>query len=318
MSSKLAAKAESPASQSGSVRSEDERLASTLRYDRTTAALTSLVVVIAVPVVWLAAVWLTNQVWAKVVPRKIEIVDVEGTGGGDPLGKVGERQRIQGEGPAVENPADVEEESLEEFQSEEVPEQVLMDIADVAADLAEPELQKETMETGVRGHREGTGEERGFGNGPGDGALPRHLRWELVYDRQQTLDEYARQLDFFRIELGAIHGSNRISYVSSLAAAAPNRKVETGGNDPRLYMIWRGGDRRRADLALLRKAGVSEGDVKIALQFIPPDVEQQMAVLERDFANRPAEMIRQTRFGIRPAGDGYEMFVIDQQYFESQ
>lgn len=293
--------------------SDEDRLTSAMRYDRTTSTLMALIIVIAVPVVWLGGVWLTNQVWARPKPVDIEIIEV--TGGGDPEGKVGDTKKFELDAPETDTPADPEEESLEEFQLEEMPEEVLSDIAEVAADLAEPQLQDDPITKGIRGSKEGTGE-RPYGWGPGEGAMPRHLRWEIVYDNRQTLEEYGRQLDFFGIELGAIQGSNEIVYVSKFSTSSPMvRRSTGGGNDQRLYMIWRSGSRRQADLQLLERAGVRVG-TGIALQFVPPDVEDQLALLERQFANRTAEEISQTRFGIRREGDGFAFFVIDQQYHQ--
>ena len=74
----------------------------------------------------------------------------------------------------------------------------------------------------------------GRGKGPGgpgtsDG-IPAYERWEIRMSAA-NLDEYAKQLDFFKVEIGvAGGGSPNVDYVSNLAAAKPTVRV----GDPNL------------------------------------------------------------------------------------
>ena len=50
-------------------------------------------------------------------------------------------------------------------------------------------------------------------------------------------------------------------------------------------------------------------------QFVPDKMENQLAQLERDYQNRPAEQIRRTYFAIKEAGSGYKFVVTRQILF---
>ena len=65
----------------------------------------------------------------------------------------------------------------------------------------------------------GFGDGRGLGHGPGKPGLPRH--WEVMFSKGTTLDAYARQLDFFGIELGVLMPDNKIVYALILPSPSP-------------------------------------------------------------------------------------------------
>ncbi len=50
-------------------------------------------------------------------------------------------------------------------------------------------------------------------------------------------------------------------------------------------------------------------------KFLPPAIETQLTTLERQFKNRPAKDIRRTRFGVKPEGNGFAFYVMDQTYY---
>jgi hypothetical protein len=94
---------------------------------------------------------------------------------------------------------------------------------------------------------------------PTKGIFGREQRWVVRYAEKSDLDQYAAQLDFFNIELAVRKKArNEVVYIKNLKAARPTQRVARGpGNDEkRLYMSWRGGNRRQADVALFQKAGV--------------------------------------------------------------
>ncbi len=149
------------------------------------------------------------------------------------------------------------------------------------------------------------------GGGGEQGGVER--RWELTFMQGNTLEVYARQLDFFRIELGVLEPGNRITYVSNLAQPKPDTRVGAADAEGRYYLTWRGGELVEADRQLLARAGVpSEG--RLILKFLPPEVETQLAHLEKVHAGKEADEVRRTRFGISPDGDGYRFRVIDQTF----
>lgn len=289
------------------------QLAST-HHDRATSFLMSLVLIVGLSVTWLGAVWLTNRVWADPVPPRIDPIIV---GGGDPRGAADDVLGVD----AVEKEIDELASLDKEFEEQEVQE-ILPNVLDVVAqesfDLIDPRDSSQKEDRGKKARKIGHGA-RGFGQGPGEGGVARENRWEIVYDQRQTLDEYARQLDFFGIELGAVLGRDRLIYLSRMSSRQPVQRLASGGTeDNRLYLLWRGGNRRRADVALFRDAGI-DAENTLVMQFLPAEVEQQLARLEIEYAEqrrRTVEEIRRTRFGVRQGSSGadYEFYVIDQAY----
>ena len=74
--------------------------------------------------------------------------------------------------------------------------------------------------------------------------MPRDQRWFIRFSETGSVDEYARQLQYFGIQLGALFPDRgELVYLSDLTNATPSKRVETTGNDL-LYFNWQGGSRR--------------------------------------------------------------------------
>ncbi len=75
----------------------------------------------------------------------------------------------------------------------------------------------------------GKGDSRPPGpEGEGDDIIPRFMRWQLNFSAK-NLAGYAQQLDFYRIELGALGGTIQgVDYASSLAGTP---KIRRGPGD---------------------------------------------------------------------------------------
>jgi hypothetical protein len=187
------------------------------------------------------------------------------------------------------------------------------------ADDAVVETQR-PFDLGVRnaakpGSAQGTGR-RALGSGPGSGGgFSREQRWLVRFADQSNLAEYARQLDFFGIEFGAIV-DGRMVYLSKLSSPRPTVRTAAGGaNEKRLYMTWQGGARKQADLQIFRKAGIDVGN-GLTFHFYPKQTEDKLARLELDFRKRAAREIRRTYFSVNRADDGYEFKVDHQTYLK--
>jgi hypothetical protein len=147
---------------------------------------------------------------------------------------------------------------------------------------------------------------------PSKEIVPRWERWELRYEAA-SLEGYAKQLDYFGIELGAAGGKRQVDYASKLAAATPVTRTGEGSEEQRLYLTWRGGRLEVLDRQLLQKAGI---DVKnrIVMQFYPQRIEDLLARVELDYTkDGKVESLRKTIFGVRATGDGYDFFIIEQR-----
>jgi hypothetical protein len=182
-----------------------------------------------------------------------------------------------------------------------------------AAELDDPELVAPTRHGsfgsggGIYG---GFGDGRGLGHGPGKPGWPRH--WEVMFSKA-TLNDYAKQLDFFKIELGILLPDNKIIYVFNLRKSKPDTRTVSNPsvNERRYYLTWRNPEAQQADRDLAIKAGVEVGD-QLILKFLPKEVELNLMGLEKAKNNLTPKDIKRTRFGVQAEGDGFVFFVLEQ------
>jgi uncharacterized small protein (DUF1192 family) len=148
--------------------------------------------------------------------------------------------------------------------------------------------------------------------------FPRHERWEIQFPPGNTIDSYARQLDFFKIELGVIGDGDKVSYLASLSAPTPAVRTAPAADDKRLYLIWQRGAMREAAQELATRAKIDPAG-KVLAHFCPGELETQLAQLEDEFARQKGfRKIRRTVFGIKPNDSGgYACYVIDQKADDS-
>ncbi len=286
-------------------------------YDRVTSGLMAFIVGAAVVVAWLGLIYLTNRAFAMRTAAPIQIIEVFGGGGGSPEGEEGSSEKIDvadsEESAFASNnelqPADFEEPSVQQTDSSMI--DAMMETTDQMADMADEMPSGSATATGRRSSKIGSGGPA-FGFGSGDGGVPREQRWSVLYSKGQTLEEYARQLDFFQVEMATIV-NNQMYYVSNFSAQQPTVRIGSGRGDERLYFLWQGGERKESDVALLRKAGVEVGRGGAIFQFYMKGAENVLAQLEQSFKGRSPAEIRVTRFTVVPAGRGYAFQVFDQQ-----
>lgn len=184
-------------------------------------------------------------------------------------------------------------------------------------DLVEPQITDRlaSIAAAVSSQPVMTGETRPGGSGSGEGGVGSGVqrRWELTFMQGNTLDTYARQLDFFQIELGVLEPGNQVTYAYNLTKPKPDTRTGPADAETRYYLTWRGGELVEADRALLARAGIdSQG--RIILKFLPPEVESQLVQLEKVHAGEDIERVRRTRFGISPHGKGFRFRMIDQSF----
>jgi hypothetical protein len=287
-------------------------------YDRVTSMLLAVILGAGISLAWLWLIYSTNQAYQARVTAPLEIVEVSGGGGGSLDGQMGGVETIQVAGGAESDRASNNEEDASEFEQpsvEATPAAMLDTVAEAGQNLAEVDIGAVMptggkIATGIRSSKIGNGAV-GYGFGPGDGGVRREDRWTIVANPNQTAEEYARQLDFFGIELGVVSGKQMV-YVSRFSQAVPTKRVGTGVGDNRFYALWRGQGRKGADVALLRKAGIEVGE-GVIIQFFPPTVEANLAQLEVRYKGRQPAEIRRTQFRIMGQGDSYTFEVVAQE-----
>jgi hypothetical protein len=153
------------------------------------------------------------------------------------------------------------------------------------------------------------------GSATGDKSdIPRHQRWEIQFPPGNTIDTYSRQMDYFKIELGVVGGSDEITYLVNLTDTQPAKRVGNAADEKRLYLVWERGAMREADEELARRSQVPiEG--RIVAHFCPEAVEDQLAQLEAGFASQKGiAKVRKTLFGVQSNDfGGFRFYVIDQK-----
>ena len=287
-------------------------------YDRVTSFLMAVILGAFLVFGWLSIIAATTSAYRSRSTPPVRVIEVAGGGGGTPDGKAGSVEAIDVPGGATAEKASNNEEDATEFEAPAVearPAAMLDSVVDANENLAEVDVSTVTptggkVASGKRRSKVGDGGP-GFGFGPGDGGVSREDRWSILFKTGATADEYARQLDFFQVELAVIE-DNHLVYVSNFASARPSRRIGNGADDRRLYFLWRGQGRKGSDLALLAKAGLDVGD-KVIFQFYSAAVEQTLSQLEVKFKGRQPGEIRSTRFGVVGDSDSYQFEVLSQE-----
>ena len=281
------------------------------RYEQVSAFLVAIVAGLVFAVVLLGFAWYSTRIPKPREPVPVELVELTG---GSEDGAVGETLRV--DSPLEANPeAGAPESASDEPEVRESLDNVL-ELTDTAVTQTTRQFDMGVRNpVGQPGSAEGTGR-RPLGSGPGSGGgFPREQRWMVRFGDQANLDEYARQLDFFGIEFGAVI-DGKLVYLSKLSSPRPaTRTAANGANEKRLYMTWRGGGRKQADLQLFRKAGIEVGN-GVIFHFYPKETEDRLARLELDYRKRKANDIRRTFFAVKSAETGYEFAVAHQTYLK--
>lgn len=148
------------------------------------------------------------------------------------------------------------------------------------------------------------------------GDVPRWERWGICYETH-SLAAYARQLDYFQIELGIVGGKPLIEYAKNFGDGTPEVRQGAGHDEKRLYMSWRSGTLRQFDQTLLQQAGMLTTN-RYILQFYPRGIEDQLAQLEMEYARRAGhpnvKEIFRTNFEVVAREGGFEFRVLEQRY----
>lgn len=289
------------------------------RYDQVTSIMIALITVVGLGVVGLSTMVVSRSSKIDVLKDTVPVMFNEDPGGREDGNTTDPTQAGSG-APDDGSPAvsDVSAEEVEKVPREDVPSAISSEAVDQAPQFDQPNLisSSESKNPNSKGGFGGDGGGDkvliGKGNGKG-GGFPREERWFIRYADTSSLDDYAKQLDYFSIELGAIVGKELI-YISKMSLATPERRKATGGgNEKRLYFTWQGGNRKAADVALFRKAGIDVGEAMI-LQFYPPNTENLLAKVEFEHEKLKYNQIRRTYFAVRKpeGGSGYEFYVTRQ------
>ena len=280
-------------------------------FDHVSSWTISLFVGIALLCACVVAVWLTNRL--PTPPQAVPVEIVEAPGGFED-GSPEETLRVDSPEPEVHDasPAEVQSDKTEIAEALET----VVELSESATQQVQQQFDTGIQNTGKAGSARGTGK-KGLGIGPGTGGMPREQRWYVRFGDRAGVDEYAKQLEFFGIELGALLPDGRLVYINKLTQPNPTaRYVDSGKEEQRLYMTWQGGDRRSADVELFKRAAVEVRADTAIFHFYPKSTESSLAQLELNYRNRPVKQIRRTYYAVEPGRNGYQFTVLRQIYYQ--
>ena len=262
-------------------------------YERVSGLLLALLILVGATVLTLLVIWLTSRIFASQVAVPV-ILEQIGEGGG-----------ALGDSMEMEAPS-LDETDLEQPELTDTLLTITDAIAVQAALLEDPALFAEMQQKGG-----GSGDSRMAGSGSGKPGRPRH--WEVRFAEGSTLELYAHQLDFFKIELGVLMPGNKVEYAFNLSKPKPDRRTGPADQEQRYYLTWRRVGLQAADRELLKRAGISAGN-RLILKFLPPELEAQLVALERARAGDEVDNVRATYFGILAEDRGFRFYVVDQRF----
>lgn len=291
------------------VKAPPQPVMGTTQYDKASAGMIAAVAGLLGLTALLVAVWFTNRIPAPPEPVPFEIVEMPG---GYEDGSPDETMELESPEEEVPDPA-IAETVEEQTQIQEMLE-TIVELSDSASQEVETLKSDQSANSGQVGSASGTGgRPLGMGGG-GKGGIGREQRWRIKFD-DADLETYAKQLDFFKIELGALFKDGRLVFIKDMSKPRPaQRVVQTGKGEDRLYMTWRGGSRKKADASLFKKAGVANPETAMLMHFYAPETEQLLARTEVAYRNRKSTEIRSTYFSVRKDGPGYKFVVTSQSY----
>ena len=255
----------------------------------------------------MVVVWLTTRLPKPPEAIPVELVEMPG---GFEDGSPDETLRVDSPEPEARDavPAESVADQVEIAEAVEA----VVEMSEAATQQVQQQFDTGIQNTGKVGSAKGTGR-RALGFGNGVGGIPREQRWFVKFGERASLEEYAKQLNFFGIELGALLPDGRLAYLTNLTAPLPQvRYVNSGASESRMYMTWQGGERRTADVQLFAMANVQIRADTVIFHFYPKATEDKLARLEVDFRNRTVKQIRRTYFAVEPAGGGYTFSVFRQ------
>ena len=267
------------------------------RYDRASAMVTALVILLGCVVLVMFLIWLTAVIRIPPMQSKSTVLD----------DAIGEDERPEGEAEDIEEPGS-------EFPEVETPQ-----LADSLEALTTAASSIPASDRAVDGSAalmgRGTGLGTIDGGGLGDGLLkPPWERWEIRYTTASK-EAYSQQIDFFGIELGGISRDNPdVVYLKSLSSGGRTRNGRKSA-DKRIFFNYNDGNvLKNWDIEFMQKAGINLRN-RILVQFYPEEIQARLLSLEkRKLGSKSLETVYRTVFGVRATGNGFEYYVIDQIY----
>lgn len=267
-------------------------------YDRLSAWLTSMILLVGFVVATLFLIWLTTVIkFESNIAPEFRAADVGEDGNDEPEGF--EDDQLD---PGVEDFADVETPQLAEA----------LEAVSNAVSTIRANTEQVSGDAALQGKGAGYGSRDGGPSGSGKG-VPEYKRWRISYevDNQQT---YRRQLDFFGIEIGVVEPiGERIFRVRDVSSQP--KAVESARNkESRSLRFSHSRARIKGwDKDICRSASVkTEGNLMV--QFYNDNTRNLIAKAEDDYlrsVGRTLPEVRRTNIKIVADGSGGFAFSVE-------
>ncbi len=301
-------------------------------YERISSLLVALLVMTSMVVAALLILFFARKLITAQVAIPVKPIQFSGGGGGGGGGNGGLNLNQELEQPGVDEAPDLAEPAIQDTlnavaSAVTAQTAVLSDAGvDVVAEVAHGTEFSDTRRAG-RGFGVGTGNGNGIGSGTGDGVGsgtgngfgsgngPPEPQREVRFEPDNLLD-YARYLDFFKIELGVLGQDNKIHYAYNLSHKTPDVRDGDPASEQRLFMNSARGRFAPLDRQLVSRAKLVEKG-RIVLQFYPAETQAILYRLEQDraqAAGKKVEEIRRTVFRVVRNKDQFEFQVDEQTY----
>lgn len=269
-------------------------------YDRTATLIITLLIMVGAIVLGLVIVFFADKMITSVEP--IPVVPVEAT---SPNANQGFAE--EPDPPGAEDAPELSEPTVEE----------VLESLEFAANAEEVLLSDESIEAAEEaGKGKGLGDARMAGPG-GDGVIervPRWERWKIRFE-PDSVGEFARWLDFNKIEVGVLGRDNLVHYGFNFSQGTPQTREAIPTKETRGYTSAADGPMPTLTEQLARKAGLAQFG-NIVLLFYPFEVESALWTMENKYSDgRDVNTIRETIFTVTRDGSNFGFEIIDQKYF---
>ena len=273
----------------------------TSRFDVVTSLFVALIAFIGIFVAILFVIWITSRwTWEPVAIEPI----IEPPAAG--RGENAEGTERDFEPPSAEEIQELLEPTLEES---------IVAITDAVTEVATDVVTDTVSDSPANGDSRPPGPE-----GEGADIVPRGERWQLEWSAKDV-DSFARKLDSFGIELGAIGGGvDGLEIVGKLSGGSQKRNNPKPSSEPRLYFQFL----RPTPLKDYMQTLMARGGARVGLanqrllMFLPEPMENQLARLELDYAKKNGhelvQEIGKTIFELVEDDGKYSFVVTSQRY----
>ena len=269
-------------------------------YDRTATMIIALLILVGFIVLGLVIMFFANKMVITVQP--IPVVPVEATSPNANRGLADDP-----EPPGMEDAPELSDPQVQET----------LQSLEFAASDKQVLLSDESLEAAEEaGRGKGLGDARMAGPG-GDGVVervPRWERWKIRFE-PESADEFARWLDYHKIEIGVLGRDNLVHYASNLSQASPTVRTAEPIKETRGYTSAADGPMPTLTEQLARKSDISQSG-NVVLLFYPFEVESILWTMENQFSQgRDVNTIRETVFTVTRDGESFGFEIVDQKYF---